>query len=86
MPATRPLTPLFDPRGPTLVWHALVEYIEDRINNGTYPPGSRIPGEAALAEETGAARETIRQAYRHLRQSRRIETVPGKGSFVRAHA
>jgi DNA-binding GntR family transcriptional regulator len=53
-----------------------------RIAEGAYPEESRLPSEVALQEETGHARETIRQAIAELRRRGIIETVAGKGSFV----
>jgi DNA-binding GntR family transcriptional regulator len=65
-----------------LVWVQLADLITARILDGTYPEESRLPSEIALQQETGAARETIRQAIAELRKRGLIETVAGKGSFV----
>jgi GntR family transcriptional regulator len=65
-----------------LVWVQLADLITQRILDGTYPVESRLPSEVALQQETGAARETIRQAIAELRKRGLIETVAGKGSFV----
>ena len=64
------------------MWLAITELIQERILNGAYPANSRLPSEVSLQQETGAARETIRQAIAALRDRGLIETVPGKGSYV----
>lgn len=64
------------------MWLAIADLLTERIADGTYPGDSRLPSEIALQEETGAARETIRQAIAELRTRGLIETVPGKGSYV----
>lgn len=73
---------MFPSGGRQLVWLAITELIQERILDGTYPSDSRLPSEISLQQETGAARETIRQAIAELRKRGLIETVPGKGSYV----
>ena len=75
---------MFPSGGRKLVWLAIADLLTERILDGTYPGDSRLPSEIALQEETGAARETIRQAIAELRTRGLIETVAGKGSFVRS--
>jgi len=47
------------------------------------PSGSPVPGEAALAEEFGVVRNTVRRALSVLAAEGLIETIPGKGRLVR---
>ena len=74
--------PRFPPHGRTLVYVAIADDITDKITDGTYPPESRLPSEAELAEEYGAAKMTVRAAIRVLNERGLVETVRGKGSFV----
>jgi GntR family transcriptional regulator, arabinose operon transcriptional repressor len=52
------------------------------IEQGRYPPGSRLPAEVHLAVEHRVSRGTLRQALAALRDEGFIEAVPGRGSFV----
>jgi len=61
----------------------VVAEIKQRIERGTYPPGSLLPSEHQLVTEFGISRPTIVRALSALRQDGWIETQQGKGSFVR---
>ncbi|GLY82012.1 GntR family transcriptional regulator [Actinoallomurus iriomotensis] len=52
------------------------------IEAGEYPPGSQLPGEAQLADQFGASRNTIRSALGELDGRGLIEVVHGKGRVV----
>ncbi|MCO6010559.1 GntR family transcriptional regulator [Actinoallomurus purpureus] len=53
------------------------------IETGDYPPGSQLPGEAQLAEQFQASRNTIRSALGELDGRGLVEVVHGKGRIVR---
>lgn len=59
-------------------------YLRDRITDGTWPVGERIPKEPELMELIGTGRSTVREAVRSLANLGMLETVPGVGTFVRA--
>ena len=40
----------------------LADYVRARIDDGTYPPGTRVPSEATWVQETGFARDTVRKS------------------------
>jgi GntR family transcriptional regulator len=61
----------------------VVAEIKQRIERGTYPPGSLLPSEHQLVAEFGISRPTIVRALAALRQDGWIDTQQGKGSFVR---
>lgn len=46
--------------------------------------GSRIPIEPELAEQTGVGRSTVREAVRSLASMGMLETLPGRGTYVRS--
>jgi DNA-binding GntR family transcriptional regulator len=50
-------------------YRQLAEDLRERILDGTYPVGSRMPTEVDLIEETGFARDTVRAAMRVLRDA-----------------
>lgn len=61
----------------------VVTEIKQRIERGTYPPGSLLPSEHQLVAEFGVSRPTIVKSLGELRQDGWIDTQQGKGSFVR---
>ena|SRR6185437_11170483 len=60
-----------------------VAEIKQRIERGTYRPGSLLPSEHQLVMEFGVSRPTIVKALSVLRQTGWIDTRQGAGSFVR---
>lgn len=59
-------------------------YLRRHIAAGTWPVGSRIPIEPELAEQIGVGRSTVREAVRSLASVGMLETLPGRGTFVRS--
>lgn len=53
-----------------------------KICNGGFRQGQKLPSEAALAEEYGVSRPVIRTAIQRLRNQGLVETTKGLGSFV----
>jgi GntR family transcriptional regulator, arabinose operon transcriptional repressor len=53
------------------------------VRAGVYRPGQRLPAEVDLAKDLGVSRGTVRQAFRALLDDGLIQTVPGRGTFVR---
>ncbi|MCI8835063.1 MAG: GntR family transcriptional regulator [Ruminococcus sp.] len=52
------------------------------IMDGVYEPGSRLPGEAALAGKYHVSRNTLRQALTVLVEDGLVTKIQGKGTFV----
>ena len=71
------------PGRPQLEYRRVAGLIEASIADGTYPPGSKLPPEKALAEQYEVAYETVRRAMNVLRERGLILTIWGKGTFVR---
>ncbi len=61
----------------------LVAEMEKRFTDGDYPVGTKLPSEAHLASELGVSRPLIREMLARLRERGYIETLNGRGSFVR---
>ena len=59
-------------------------YLRRHISTGAWPVGSRIPIEPELAEQIGVGRSTVREAVRSLASIGMLETLPGRGTFVRS--
>ncbi len=60
--------------------------IRDRVLNGIYFPGSRLPSEQELASEFGVSRSTLRIAVNSLVTEGVIIRKHGNGSYVNQHA
>ena len=55
-----------------------------QISNGIYPPGSKLPSEQDLCKLYGVSRISIRSALQRLEAIGIIETLHGKGSYVKS--
>lgn len=64
------------------LFHGVAAQIAALIEEGTFPPGSRLPGERELAERFGVSRVTIREAEIALQAVGRIEIKTGSGVYV----
>jgi len=62
---------------------SLVERLESQILSGEYPTGSRLPGEEVLASQLGVSRPVIREGLSRLRERGYVETLNGRGTYVR---
>ncbi|AVO57366.1 FadR/GntR family transcriptional regulator [Pseudomonas chlororaphis] len=67
----------------SLVDQAL-EQLRQRINDGAWGIGQRLPTEPELAAELGISRNTVREAMRVLAFSGLVEIRQGDGSYLRA--
>lgn len=56
--------------------------IYEQIQNGTYPVGSQLPSEPALAEQMGVSRMTLRKALALFIEEGMIKNIPGVGHFI----
>lgn len=64
------------------LWSQLYDILEQRIINGDYPVGDKMPPEMKLMEEFQVSRITVRQAMDKLIQSGFIVRKRGKGTIV----
>jgi GntR family transcriptional regulator len=68
------------------VYLQLVDQVKAAAASGAVQPGDPLPSIRPLAEELRVNRNTVAKAYAELEHERVIETIPGKGCFVRASA
>ncbi len=61
-----------------------LSYLRRKITTGEWAVGSRIPIEPELVEQMGVGRSTVREAVRSLANMGMLETLPGRGTFVRS--
>lgn len=60
----------------------LAEKLEEKINDGIYKPGDKIPSERELCDLYNVSRMTVRLAIDELERLGKIEKIQGKGTFV----
>src|ERR1041384_4181764 len=68
------------------VYLQLVDQVRYAAASGGLRPGEPLPSIRPLAEELRVNRNTVAKAYAELESQGVIETIPGKGCFVRAQA
>ncbi|WP_114521574.1 FadR/GntR family transcriptional regulator [Altererythrobacter sp. ZODW24] len=64
------------------LFHTIAEQLTKLIEQGVFPPGSRLPGERELAERFNVSRVTIREAEIALQAIGRIDIRTGAGVYV----
>ncbi|WP_431867959.1 GntR family transcriptional regulator [Nocardiopsis eucommiae] len=70
------------PRTPWGTYHQIADALRSRITSGDLTPGDALPSEAALGQEFGVARTTVRRALAELKSERLIKALPGTGRVV----
>jgi GntR family transcriptional regulator len=73
---------IIDREGPIPPYRQIADDIRRKIEDGTIPPGRRIPSIVEMEQEYGVARDTLRKATRLLKEEGLVETVTGMGLFV----
>jgi GntR family transcriptional regulator len=66
------------------VYLQLVDQVKTAVASGAMNAGDALPSIRPLAEELRVNRNTVAKAYTELENQGVIETVAGKGCFVRA--
>lgn len=66
------------------LWQSIADSLRAEIARGMWPPGSKLPAEAELAERFGVNRHTLRQATRFLADEGLLYSRRGTGIFVAA--
>ncbi len=56
--------------------------LRDQIADGSWPVGTKLPGETTLAKELGVGRSTVREALRALAGAGLVQARQGAGVFV----
>jgi GntR family transcriptional regulator len=65
------------------VYLQVVDQVKAAAAAGTLQPGEPLPSIRPLAEELRVNRNTIAKAYTELETQGVIETIPGKGCFIK---
>lgn len=75
-----------DKNSTTSIYQQLADQIARKIRMGEILPGQKLPTVGELAEQTGAARGTVKHAYEELERRGIINMTRGKGTFVKEQA
>ena len=67
----------------TRIYEKVVEKLKESISRGEILPGDPLPSERQLMDDSGVSRSSLREAFRVMELLGLIESVPGKGRFVR---
>lgn len=73
---------IIDREGPVPPYLQIVADLRRKIEDGTIPPGRRIPTTVEMEQEYEVARDTLRKATRLLKEEGLIESVRGMGLYV----
>jgi len=69
-------------RRPRSLTTDLVQALGDRVRDGRWPAGTKLPTEGAIMEEFGVSRTVVREAISRLQAAQVVETRHGIGTFV----
>lgn len=64
------------------LYQSVAEQIIASIDDGTFPPGSRLPGERELADQLNVSRVSVREAALFLQARGIIQVRKGSGAYV----
>jgi GntR family transcriptional regulator, arabinose operon transcriptional repressor len=68
--------------GNSLKHQQIYEVVRDRIVQGTFRPGDRMPTDLELVAEFGVSRPTVAKALRELERVGYVQRKPGSGTYV----
>lgn len=77
---------MVDYGAPTPPYRQVAEILRQRIADGTYQPGARLPSTRALVQEFGVAQFTAQKALRLLVDEGLAVMTHGLGTFVKAES
>ena len=64
------------------IWRQIAAVIQARIEDGTYPAGSRVPSVVELSAEFDVAASTAQKVLGHLKAEGWVRAEVGLGTFV----
>jgi GntR family transcriptional repressor for pyruvate dehydrogenase complex len=73
----------FDPIKPVRTIDTVADRLEERIIDGTFPRGAKLPSESQLAAQLHDGRRTVREALKVLETKGLVEVKMGVGAIVR---
>ncbi|MCX4704397.1 GntR family transcriptional regulator [Streptomyces sp. NBC_01373] len=73
---------IIDREGPVPPYRQIADDLRRKIEDGTIPPGRRIPSTVEMEQEYEVARDTLRKATKVLKDEGLVESVRGMGLYV----
>lgn len=73
-----------DPRSPVPPYEQMRSQVAAMVEDGSLPPGTRLPPIRTLAADLDLAPNTVARAYRELEEGGMVETRGRHGTFVLA--
>ncbi|MEE2674981.1 MAG: PLP-dependent aminotransferase family protein [Myxococcota bacterium] len=73
-------------RGQQPAYRQIAAHLRSEIESGKILPGDRLPPIRSLASDIGVNRDTVALAYEELASAGLLESVVGRGTFVRGAA
>ncbi|MFC9460010.1 GntR family transcriptional regulator [Streptomyces sp. NPDC058430] len=64
------------------IWRQIAAVVVERIEDGTYPAGSRVPSVVELSAEFEVAASTAQKVLQHLKSEGLVRAEIGLGTFV----
>ncbi|MFF2502216.1 GntR family transcriptional regulator [Streptomyces sp. NPDC058067] len=64
------------------IWRQIAAVVAERIEDGTYPAGSRVPSVVELSAEFEVAASTAQKVLGHLKSEGLVRAEIGLGTFV----
>ena len=64
------------------IWRQIAGIVQARIEDGTYPAGSRVPSVVELSAEFEVAASTAQKVLAHLKEEGWVRAEVGLGTFV----
>lgn len=64
------------------VWRQIAAVVVERIEDGTYPVGARVPSVVELSAEFEVAASTAQKVLAHLKSEGLVRAEIGLGTFV----
>lgn len=73
---------IIDREGPVPPYRQIADDLRRQIEDGTIPPGRRIPSTVEMEQRYNVARDTLRKATKVLKDEGLVESVRGMGLYV----
>lgn len=77
---------MFDKVPTHVLSDSVAQQLLDKIENGVFATGSKLPSEAMLSEAFGVSRTVVREAISRLKNEGVLQPQQGRGIFVTANA
>lgn len=72
-----------DPRSSQPIYEQIINQVKENIMKGIMLPGDQLPSIRQLSSIVLANPNTVSKAYQELERTGVIETIRGKGTFIR---